>query len=67
MINYLLAILIILLSLWGWVMVQDWSRKFAARHPEFGPVRDEGENCGTSCLCGKSGQCARDHSTAADS
>ncbi len=67
MIDYLLAVLVILLSLLGWVMVQHWSRAFAARHPEFGPARNEGENCGSSCLCGSSGRCARRDPADADS
>ncbi len=64
MIDYLLSILIILLSLLGWVMVQHWSRVFAARHPELGPARDEGENCGASCLCRNSGRCERQDTVA---
>ena len=66
MIDYLLSILIILLSLLGWVMVQHWSHVFAARHPELGPARDEGEKCGSSCLCRNRGHCER-QDTAADS
>ncbi len=66
MIDYLLAVLIILLSLLGWVMVQHWSRVFAARHPELGPARDESESSCAGCLCGKSGQCARQNNAAVD-
>jgi len=66
MIDYLLSMLIILLSLLGWVMVQHWSRVFAARHPELGPARDEGENCGASCLCRINGRCTRQDTAAAD-
>ncbi len=51
MLNYLAAIGIILVMLFGWVAVQHLSRKFAAKHPEFGPVRDEGGGCGGFCGC----------------
>ncbi len=58
MFKYLIAIAVILVFLLGWVWVQGHARKYAARHPEFGPVREEGTGCGKSCLCnGK--QCER--------
>jgi len=51
-----LAAGLILLALMGWVGVQQMARDFAARHPEFGPAKEEGSGCG-GCACG-SGQCA---------
>jgi hypothetical protein len=49
--NYLLAILLVLVFLIGWCTVQQWSRTYAKRHPEFGPAREEGGGCGVSCGC----------------
>jgi hypothetical protein len=52
LITYAITILIILGLLAGWVGVQHLSRMFAARHPEFGPAREEGGGCGgLFCLC----------------
>ena len=51
MFKYLIAIAVILVILLGWVWVQGRARRFAARHPEFGPAREEGAGCGKSCLC----------------
>ena len=56
--TYFLAISIILVIMLGWVVVQQIARVFAARHPEFGPAREEGGGCGSSCLC-SGGQCRR--------
>ncbi|MEN8130997.1 MAG: chemotaxis protein [Pseudomonadota bacterium] len=59
MITYLFAMAVILLVLLGWVAVQHLARLYAARHPEFGPAREEGGGCGG--LCGCSGEtCQRD-------
>ena len=58
MLDYLLASLLIFLLLLGWILVQQASRRFALRHPLFGPAKEEGSGCGKSCLC-KGGQCAR--------
>jgi hypothetical protein len=50
--TYAITILVILGLLAGWVGVQHLSRSFAARHPEFGPAREEGGGCGgLFCLC----------------
>lgn len=43
--TYLLSILIVFGMLAGWVVVQHLGRAFAARHPEFGPAREEGSGC----------------------
>ncbi len=47
-INIFVAIVIVFTMLTGWVVVQHLSRRFAARHPEFGPAREEGSGCGSS-------------------
>ena len=51
MLDALLAAILILLLLLGWVWVQQRARDYAARHPEFGPAREEGSGCGSSCGC----------------
>ena len=57
MADYLLAMGLILLALLGWIGVQQLARGFAARHPEFGPAKEEGGGCGSSCSC-SGGQCS---------
>ncbi|MCP3866981.1 MAG: hypothetical protein GY703_02575 [Gammaproteobacteria bacterium] len=49
--TYLLAMLVIFVVLLGWVAVQQLSQRFAARHPEFGPVIEKSGcgNCGGKC------------------
>ena len=42
MFDYLIAITIIPFLLLGWLVVQSIARRFAMRHPEFGPPREEG-------------------------
>ncbi|UCB54959.1 MAG: chemotaxis protein [Thiotrichales bacterium] len=51
MADFIIAIVGILLLLSGWLFVQHLARWYAARHPEFGPAREEGGGCG-HCLCG---------------
>ena len=58
MLHYLLAILIVLLLLLGWIGTQALARRYASRHPEFGAVREEGSGCG-GCGC-RAGGCRRD-------
>jgi hypothetical protein len=53
----LIAMLIIFGVFAGWVMVQQWARRFAARHPGLGPAREEGGTCGMSCGCAGIRQC----------
>lgn len=50
-INMLIAITATLTLLIAWLLVQHFSRIFSKRHPEFGPVREEGRGCGSSCGC----------------
>ena len=58
MLDVLLAAGLILLLLLGWIWVQQRARDFAARHPEFGPAKEEGGGCGTGCAC-TGGHCTR--------
>ena len=56
----IIAVLIILGMLSGWIAVQHLARWFAARHPEFGPAREEGEGCqGLLCLCKDKENCPK--------
>ncbi|MDO8990699.1 MAG: chemotaxis protein [Sideroxyarcus sp.] len=58
---YLKTVLILLALLAGWLLVRAFARRFAARHPEFGAVREEGEGCGCgNHKCGED-KCKRDH------
>lgn len=53
---------LILFALLGWVRIQQLARDFAARHPEFGPAKEEGGGCGSgSCA----GGCHGDHAGSA--
>lgn len=54
MASYLIAIALLAALLAGWVAVQAAYRRFARRHPERGPYRDEG--------AGGCGACATPHS-----
>ncbi|OQW95760.1 MAG: hypothetical protein BWK79_01320 [Beggiatoa sp. IS2] len=50
--TYLITVAVILLLMVGWVLVQHFTRLYAAKHPEFGPSREErGGACG-DCGCG---------------
>lgn len=55
--SYLLAMGLIMLLMLAWVSVQQVSRLFARRNPQFGPPREEGGGCGGSCLCSGGGSC----------
>jgi hypothetical protein len=57
MTDYLIAIVLFPLIVIGWVIVQQISRNYARAHPEFGPPREEGTGCGSSCLCSAGGHC----------
>lgn len=43
----------------AWVLIQQAARKFAANHPELGPVKEEGLGCGKTCGC-KKGSCSQE-------
>lgn len=57
MLDYLIAIAVVSLALFGWLWVQQLAQDFARRHPEFGPAREEGGGCGGSCSC-SGGHCS---------
>lgn len=58
--RYLVTVLIIFSLLAGWLLVRAVARRFAAHHPEFGVVREDGEGCGCgNKRCGED-QCKRD-------
>jgi len=48
-----------------WVLIQESARRFARRHPEFGPAREEGGDCGISCSC-KNWKSCKDRTCASD-
>jgi hypothetical protein len=57
---YLETVLIVLILLAGWLVVRAVARKFAARHPEFGALREDGEGCGCgNHKCGEA-ECKRE-------
>lgn len=60
--KYLLAILLILVLMLGWIVVQSLARRFAQQHPEMGPVKEEGMGCGINCNC-KKGSCRKQANT----
>lgn len=51
-----IAAAIIAVVLGSWLLVQAAARRFAARHPEFGAMREEGTGCGS---CADHGACER--------
>ncbi|WP_078458768.1 chemotaxis protein [Solemya velum gill symbiont] len=53
--DYLVAMLALPLLFLVWVVVQWITRQYAMRHPEFGPPREEGSGCGSSCQYGSGG------------
>ncbi|MCF6202837.1 MAG: hypothetical protein L3J59_04080 [Methylococcaceae bacterium] len=56
MFNLLITITIIFSLLLAWILIQQAARKYAANHPELGPVKEEGLGCGKTCGC-KKGSC----------
>ncbi|MFW5994723.1 MAG: chemotaxis protein [Spirochaetia bacterium] len=50
MLDYVLGPTLILVILLGWIAVQEVSRRFAARHPEYGE-RQECMGCGLLGSC----------------
>ncbi len=51
MFNLLITITIIFSMLIAWVFIQQIARKYAANHPDLGPVKEEGLGCGKTCGC----------------
>ncbi|MES9961963.1 MAG: hypothetical protein ABW116_00325 [Candidatus Sedimenticola sp. 20ELBAFRAG] len=58
MLKFLLASGVIMVVMLGWVLVQQFARDFARRHPEWGPYREK-VGCGGHCSCGNSGSCKK--------
>ncbi|NDV62150.1 chemotaxis protein [Puniceicoccales bacterium CK1056] len=58
-VTYLIAMLIILGLLSGWVGVQHLSRSFNARHPELSLTTEEETACGMFCFCKNGNKCPR--------
>ena len=58
MVDFIVAIALVMAVLSGWLLVQKLAREYAARHPEFGPAKEEGSGCGKSCLC-RNGRCVK--------
>jgi len=60
--KYLITLLLMPMFVLLWVAVQNAARQFAARHPEFGPAREEGEESCGGCGGGKcSNHCLSSH------
>ncbi|MDH5632161.1 MAG: hypothetical protein OEZ10_04120 [Gammaproteobacteria bacterium] len=51
MIKLLASMAIIFAASIAWLLVQTAARRFADRHPELGPAREEGGGCGSHCGC----------------
>ncbi len=49
--KYLIAMTVVPLLLIMWLVVQRITKHFSMTHPEFGPHREEGGGCGSSCSC----------------
>ncbi len=56
MAEFLLTSLVIFIVLLAWVYVEQRYRRFAARHPDRGPYRQQG-GCGGACSCSQ-GSCS---------
>ncbi len=35
----------------AWIVIQQFARHYAAKHPEFGAMKEEGLGCGKNCGC----------------
>lgn len=60
MFNLLITIIIIFSLLISWVLIQQAARKYAAKHPELGAMKEEGLGCGKTCGC-KKGICSKEN------
>lgn len=52
--TYAITVALIFLLLTAWILVRQLARRFARRHPEFGPYRERGA-CGSGG-CGSEGE-----------
>lgn len=64
--TYLIAMLIILGLLAGWIGVQHLYRSFNARHPELGLSTGEVGGCGMFCFCKNGLNCPRSKAKESD-
>ena len=44
-----MAVVVLIMTMAGWLGVQHWYRSFARNNPECGPFREDGGN--TACKC----------------
>lgn len=51
MVNLVIAFFLIFSVLSVWLIIQTCARKFALLHPELGPAREDGSECGDCHLC----------------
>lgn len=58
--SYFISVAAVIGLLAGWLLVQALARQVSARHPEFGPLREEGSGCG-GCTNHCHGQCSNEH------
>ncbi len=58
MLDFIIASGLIMAILTGWILVQQLARRFAHRHPEFGPYVEK-RGCGGSCSCSGGGSCQK--------
>ncbi|GBG13135.1 uncharacterized protein NMK_0673 [Novimethylophilus kurashikiensis] len=58
---YAISIVLLVLMMLLWITVQAAARRFAERHPEFGPAREMGHGCGACIDGGCAGKCEEDH------
>lgn len=58
MLDFIIASALIMAMLVGWILVQQLARRFARRHPEFGPYVEK-RGCGDSCSCSGGDSCQK--------
>lgn len=59
LLKMVIAVGAILALLLGWLIVQHITRTFSKQHPEFGPPREDGQGCGSSCGCQGKNSCKK--------
>ncbi len=58
MLDFFIASGAIMGMLGGWILVQQMARRFARRHPEFGPYVEK-RGCGGNCSCAGGERCTK--------
>lgn len=46
MLNFIIAMVVIFGLMLAWIYIQQIAREYAAKHPEFGAMKEEGLGCG---------------------